>query len=138
MRLPPLVRRRLLPLIYAVVLCAAFGVASANEEEAYFGEWSNPNGDTLRITSEGIQRNSEKPLPYDDITEDSDGSFYLLQINAPDESHAFVGKFLRITFGSDADQFTLTTYRTQSDALNQRNESGRSEWTAVDDDDVED
>jgi hypothetical protein len=122
-------------LLCAIFVFATFGVAFADEEEAYFGEWSNANGDMLRITSEGIQWNTEKPLPYDDITEDSDGSFYLLQITGPDEPHSFSGKFLRITFGTDADQFTLTTYRTQSDALNQVNESGRSEWTAVDDDD---
>ncbi|MEY2491816.1 MAG: hypothetical protein QOH24_767 [Verrucomicrobiota bacterium] len=117
------------------VLLALFSVASADEEEAYFGEWSNAHNDVLRITADAIRFNDDKPLQYDDITEDSDGTFYLLQIKTPGEPNPLGGKFLRITFGTDADRFTLTSYRTQSDALNQRNGSGRSEWTAADDED---
>ena len=132
MRVPALVSYRGRALLCALFL--VFGIASADEGEAYFGDWSNDHGDILQITEGTIQWNSDKPLPYRDITEDSDGSFYLLQITGPDESNSFNGQFLRISFGTDADQFTMTTYRTQADALNQRNPSGRSEWVALDDD----
>jgi hypothetical protein len=121
--------------LFAVFLVAAFTGATADDEEAYFGEWSNNHGDVLRITAETIQLNDDKSLHYDDITEDSDGSFYVLQIATSGESNSFDGKYLRITFGSDADRFTLITYRTHADALNQRNESSRSEWIATDDED---
>jgi hypothetical protein len=124
-----------LRLLFAVLLLAAFTGAVANDEEAYFGEWSNDHGDALRITAETIQLNDDKSMPYDDITEDSDGSFYLLQITSPDESNSFAGKYIRITFGSDADRLTLITYHTHADALNQRNESSRSEWVATDEED---
>ena len=124
-----------LRLLFAVFLLAAFTGAVANDEEAYFGEWSNDHGDALRITAETIQLNDDKSIPYDDITEDSDGSFYLLQITSPDESNSFDGKYIRITFGSDADRLTLITYRTHADALNQRNESSWSEWVATDEED---
>lgn len=135
MRVPPLVRSGGFALLLSFLLLAGGSVASADEEEAYFGEWSNAHNDFLRITADTIRFNDDKPLEYDDITEDSDGTFYLLQIKTPSESNALGGKFLRITFGSDADRFTLTSYRTQSDALNQHNESGRSEWVATDDED---
>ena len=126
---------RSLGFLFGVLLLAAFRAAAADDEEAYFGEWSNDHGDVLRINAETIQLNDNKSMRYDDITEDSDGSFYLLQITTSDESNSFDGKYIRITFGSDADRFTLITYRTHADALNQRNESGRSEWVATDDED---
>jgi hypothetical protein len=126
---------RSLRFFFAVFLLAAFTGAAADDEEAYFGEWSNDHGDVLRITAETIQLNDDKAIPYDDITEDSDGSFYLLQITTPGESNSFDGKYIRITFGSDADRLTLITYRTHADALNERNESSRSDWLASDDED---
>ena len=126
---------RSLSFLFAVFLLAGFTGAAADDEEAYFGEWSNEHGDVLRITAETIQLNDDKSLRYDDITEDSDGSFYLLQITTSGEANSFDGKYIRITFGSDADRFTLITYRAHADALNQRNESGRSEWVATDDED---
>jgi len=129
------VSARSLSFLFAVLALAAFTGAAADEEEAYFGEWSNDHGDILRITADAIQLNNDKSMPYDDITEDSDGSFYLLQITTSDEANSFDGKYIRIIFGSDADRFTLITYRTHADALNQRNESSRSEWVATDDED---
>jgi hypothetical protein len=129
------VSARSLSFLFAAFLLAAFTSAAADEEEAYFGEWSNERGDVLRVTAETIQLNDDKSLRYDDITEDSDGSFYLLQITTSGEANSFEGKYIRITFGSDADRFTLITYRTHADALNQRNESSRSEWVATDDED---
>jgi hypothetical protein len=129
------VSARSLGFLFAVSLLAALTPVRADEEEAYFGEWSNDHGDVLRISAEGIRLNDNKVMRYDDITEDSDGSFYLLQITTSGDSDSFDGKYLRITFGSDADRFTLTSYRTHADALNQRNESSRSEWVAADDED---
>ena len=126
---------RSLRFLFGVFLLATFTGAAADDEEAYFGEWSNDHGDVLRITAETIRLNDDKAMPYDDITEDSDGSFYLLQITIPGESNSFDGKYIRITFGNDADRFTLITYRTHADALNQRNESSRSEWVANDEED---
>ena len=126
---------RSLSFVFAGFLLAAFTTVSADDEEAYFGEWSNNHGDVLLMTAQTIQLNDDKPMPYDDITEDSDGSFYLLQITTSGESNSFDGKFIRITFGRDADRFTLTTYRTHADALNQRNEASHSEWVAADDED---
>jgi len=126
---------RSLSFVFAAFLLAAFTTVSADDEEAYFGEWSNNHGDVLLMTAQTIQLNDDKPMPYDDITEDSDGSFYLLQITTSGESNSFDGKFIRITFGRDADRFTLTTYRTHADALNQRNEASHSEWVAADDED---
>jgi len=132
--LPRLVSGRRLPFLFAIFTLAAF-TAAGDDEEAYFGEWSNDHGGILRITAETIQLNDDLSMHYDDITEDSDGSFYLLQITTSDEANSFDGKYIRITFGSDVDRFTLITYRTHADALNQRNESSRSEWVATDDDD---
>ena len=126
---------RSLGFLFGVLLLAAFTAAAADDEEAYFGEWSNDHGDVLRINAETIQLNDNKSMRYDDITEDSDGSFYVLQITSSDESNSFDGKYIRIIFGSDADRFTLITYRTHADALNQRNESSRSEWVAADEED---
>jgi hypothetical protein len=129
------VNARGLSFLFAVFLLVAFTGAAGDDEEAYFGQWTNDRGDLLRITAENIQLNKDKPMPYDDITEDSDGSFYLLQITTPAESNSFDGKYIRITFGSDADRFTLISYRTHADALNQRNESSRSEWVTTENDD---
>ena len=126
---------RSLGFLFGVLLLVAFTAAAADDEEAYFGEWSNDHGDVLRINAETIQLNDNKSMRYDDITEDSDGSFYVLQITSSDESNSFDGKYIRIIFGSDADRFTLITYRTHADALNQRNESSRSEWVAADEED---
>ncbi len=84
---------RSLSFLFAVFILAGFTGAAADDEEAYFGEWSNDHGDVLRITAETIQLNDDKSMRYDDITEDSDGSFYLLQITTSDESNSFDGKY---------------------------------------------
>ena len=74
--------RFLLPFLAITVLPLARIAATEEKEEAasYFGDWTNDHGDTLQITSDSIQVNEEKPVRYDDITEDSDGSFFVLQI----------------------------------------------------------
>src|SRR5437870_4355895 len=114
--------------------------ATAEEEEAtpYYGDWENTHGDTLQITSDGIQVNDEKPVRYDDITEDSDGSFFVLQIKEQSESSYFQGKFLRITFSKDPDRFTMSIYKTLADALKQENEIKHVEWTAQTEEDDDD
>jgi hypothetical protein len=114
-------------------------IAAATEEEEapYFGDWTNAHGDTLQITSDSIRVNDEKPVRYDDITEDSDGSFFVLQIKEGSESSYFEGKFLRFTFGKDPDRFTMTIYKTLADALKKENEVKRVEWTAPPEEDEE-
>jgi hypothetical protein len=104
--------------------------ATAEEEEAtpYFGDWENDKGDTLQITTDTIQVNKEKAVRYDDITEDSDGSFFVLQIK--DEPGYFEGKFLRLAFGKDPDRFTMSSYKTLEDALKKQNEVKHIEWSA--------
>ena len=69
--------------------------------------------------------NDEKPVRYDDITEDSDGSFFVLQMKDASGSSYFEGKFLRITFGKDPDRFTMSIYKTLPDALKKENEVKR-------------
>ena len=122
--------RFLLLLLAILFVPAARIAATAEEEEAtpYYGDWENAQGDTLQITNATIQVNKEKGVRYDDITEDSDDSFFVLQIK--DESSYFEGKFLRITFGKDPDRFTMSIYKTLPDALKKENEVKRIEWSA--------
>ncbi|PYK80878.1 MAG: hypothetical protein DME38_01910 [Verrucomicrobia bacterium] len=98
------------------------------DEAPYFGDWENDRGDTLQITSDGIKVNNEKPVRYDDITEDSDETFFVLQIK--DSSDYFGGNFLRITFGKDPDHFSMSIYKTLPDTLKKENEVKRIEWSA--------
>ena len=128
--------RGLLLLLTIVLLPIARIAATDEEEEApYFGDWTNAHGDALQITSDTIQVNQEKPLRYDDITEDSDGSFFVLQIKDHGESSYFEGKFLRVAFGKDPDRFTMSIYKTLEDALKKQSEVKHTEWTAETDDD---
>ena len=123
----------------AILFVAATRIAATEEKEetaSYFGDWTNAHGDTLQITSDSIQVNDEKPVRYDDITEDSDGSFFVLQIK--DDSAYFGGKFLRIVFGKDPDRFTMSIYKTLADALKKENEVKRVEWTAPPEEDEDD
>jgi hypothetical protein len=124
--------RFLLPLLVILFVPATRIAATEEKEEAasYFGDWTNAHGDTLQITSDSIKVNDEKSLRYDDITEDSDGSFFVLQIKDESEISYFGGKFLRITFGKDPDRFTMSIYKTLADALKKENEVKRVEWTA--------
>lgn len=131
--------RTLLFFIIIALLPTARMVATAEEEEAtpYFGDWENAHGDTLLITSGGIQVNDAKPLRYDDITEDSDGSFFVLELKDWSESSYFEGKFLRLAFGKDPDRFTMSIYKTLPDALKKEKEVKHTEWTAQLDEDVD-
>ena len=129
--------RALLLLLAVASLPIARTAATVEEEEetAYFGDWTNAHGDTLQITSGNIQVNDHKPVRYDDITEDSDGSFFVLELKDWSEPSYFEGKFLRITFGKDPDRFTMSIYKTLPDALKQENEIKHTEWTAQTDED---
>ena len=110
------------------VLLLPLSVASAQVDEApYFGDWENDRGDTLQITSDSIKVNNEKPVRYDDITEDSDETFFVLQIKDSSGSSYFGGNFLRIAFGKDPDHFTMSIYKTLPDTLKQENEDRRTE-----------
>jgi hypothetical protein len=124
--------RFLLPLLAVTFLPIARIAATAEEEEAnpYYGDWENAHGDKLQITSGSIQINEEKPVRYDDITEDSDGSFFILQLTDQSEPSYFEGKFLRLVFGKDPDRFTMSIYKTLEDALKKQNEVKRIEWSA--------
>src|SRR5213595_4308666 len=132
--------RFLLPLLAIMFVPATRITATAEEEEAtpYYGDWENAHGDKLQITSGSIQVNDEKPVRYDDITEDSDGSFFVLQIKDGNGSSYFEGKSLRITFGKDPDRFTMSIYKTLADALKKENEVKRVEWTAPPEEDEDD
>jgi len=124
---------RLLLLLLAVMfLPIARIAATAEEEEAtpYYGDWENAHGDKLQITSDSIRVNEEKLVRYDDITEDSDGSFFVLQLKDQSQSSYFEGKFLRLTFGKDPDRFSMSIYKTLADALKKENEVKRVEWSA--------
>ena len=124
--------RFLLPLL-AVMFVPATRIAATEEKEevsSYLGDWTNAHGDTLQITSDSIRVNDEKAVRYDDITEDSDGSFFVLQIKDQSESSYFDGKFLRLTFGKDPDRFTMSIYKTLEDALKKQNEVKHVEWSA--------
>ena len=124
--------RFLLPLLVILFVPATRIAATEEKEEAasYFGDWTNAHGDTLQITSDSIKVNDEKSLRYDDITEDSDGSFFVLQIKDESEISYFGGKFLRITFGKDPDRFTMWIYKMLADALKKEKEVKRIEWIA--------
>src|SRR5437660_1025686 len=125
--------RGLLLLFLTIVLLPIAGIIAAEEKEeaaSYFGDWTNAHGDTLQITSDNIRVNDEKAVRYDDITEDSDGSFFVLEIKDQSEPSYFEGKFLRITFGKDPDRFTMSIYKTLEDALKKQNEIKHIEWTA--------
>jgi hypothetical protein len=99
------------------------------DEAPYFGNWENDRGDTLQITGGAIQVNKEKPARYDDITEDSDETFFVLQLKESSELSYFGGNFLRITFSKDPDHFTMSIYKTLPDTLKQENEVKRIEWS---------
>jgi len=123
--------RFLLPLL-AIMFLPIAGITATEEEEAetpYFGDWTNAQGDTLQITSNSIKVNDEKPVRYDDITEDSDGSFFVLQLKDQPESSYFEGKFLRLAFGKDPDRFTMSIYKTLEDALKKQNEVKHVDWS---------
>jgi hypothetical protein len=125
--------RFLLPLLAITFLPIAGMTATEEEEEAeapYFGDWTDARGDTLQITSGNIKVNDEKPVRYDDITEDSDGSFFVLQLKDQPKSSYFEGKFLRLAFGKDPDRFTMSIYKTLEDALKKQNEVKHVEWSA--------
>jgi len=113
-----------------LTLSPAIRLAAVGEvdEAPYFGDWENDRGDTLQITSDSIKVNDEKPARYDDITEDSDETFFVLQIK--DSSDYFGGNFLRITFGKDPDHFSMSIYKTLPDTLKKENEVKRIEWSA--------
>ena len=132
--------RFLVPLLAILFVPAPRIGATEEKEEAasYFGDWTNAHGDTLQITSDSIRVNDGKPVRYDDITEDSDGSFFVLQIKDESESGYFEGKFLRISFGKDPDRFTMAIYKTLADALKKENEVKRVEWTAPPEEDEDD
>ena len=122
---------RTLLFVFAIAFLPAATIATAQVDEApYFGDWENGRGDTLQITSDNIQVSNEKPVRYDDITEDSDETFFVLQIKESTESSYFGGTFLRITFGKDPDHFTMSIYKTLPDALKQEKEVKRIEWSA--------
>ena len=129
----------LLPLLAIMLVPATRIAATAEEEEAtpYYGDWENAHGDKLQITSDNIRVNEEKLVRYDDITEDSDGSFFVLQLKDQSESSYFEGKFLRLAFGKDPDRFTMSIYKTLADALKKENEVKRVEWSAPAEDDEE-
>ena len=120
--------RALLFLAITVLPLAKIVAVGEVDEAPYFGDWENDRGDTLQITSDGIKVNNEKPVRYDDITEDSDETFFVLQIK--DSSDYFGGNFLRITFGKDSDHFSMSIYKTLPDTLKKENEVKRIEWSA--------
>jgi hypothetical protein len=132
------VRRSLLRGLLFAVLLLPLRFVSAQvaetpvqvDEAPYFGDWENDRGDTLQITGASIQINNEKPVRYDDITEDSDESFFVLQIKDSSELSYFGGNFLRITFGKDPDHFSMSIYKTLPDTLKKENEVKRIEWSA--------
>ena len=97
--------RALLFLAITVLPLAKIVAVGEVDEAPYFGDWENDRGDTLQITNDSIKVNDENPVRYDDITEDSDETFFVLQIKEKDssESSYFGGNFLRITFGKDPD-----------------------------------
>ena len=119
--------------VVAITFVVALRILTAQVDEApYFGDWENDRGDTLQITSDSIKLNSEKPLRYDDITEDSDETFFVLQIKEKDSSELsyFGGNFLRITFGKDPDHFSMSIYKTLPDTLKKENEVKHIDWSA--------
>jgi len=124
--------RALLFLAITVLPLAKIVAVGEVDEAPYFGDWENDRGDTLQITNESIKINDEKPVRYDDITEDSDETFFVLQIKEKDSSELsyFGGNFLRITFGKDPDHFTMSIYKTLPDTLKKENEVKRIEWSA--------
>ena len=122
---------RTLLFVFGIAFLPVVRLAATPEEEEttpYYGDWENAQGDTLQITNDGIQVNKEKAVGYDDITEDSDGTFFVLQLK--DDSAYFEGKFLRLTFGKDPDRFTMSIYKALPDALKKENEVKNIEWSA--------
>jgi len=124
---------RTLLFVLALASLPAVKLAATPEEEEttpYFGDWENDRGDTLQITNDTIKVNEEKPARYDDITEDSDESFFVLQIKDSSEVGYFGGNFLRFTFGKDPDHFSMSVYKSLPDTLKKENEVKHIEWSA--------
>src|SRR5437764_14885407 len=121
---------RILLFLFAIALLPAAITTAQVDEAPYFGDWENDRGDSLQITNDTIKVNDEKPARYDDITEDSDESFFVLQIKDLSEVSYFGGNFLRITFGKDPDHFSMSVYKTLPDTLKKENEVKRIEWSA--------
>jgi hypothetical protein len=123
-------RALLVLLAISLVGLTVISTTAQVDEAPYFGDWENDRGDTLQIASDSIKVNNEKPARYDDITEDSDETFFVLQIKDSSELSYFGGNFLRITFGKDPDHFTMSIYKTLPDTLKKENEVKRIEWSA--------
>ena len=126
-------RIRTILFVLALASLPAVKLAATPEEEEttpYFGDWENDRGDTLQITNDTIKVNDEKPARYDDITEDSDETFFVLQIKDSSEASYFGGNFLRITFGKDPDHFTMAIYKSLPETLKKENEVKHIEWSA--------
>src|SRR5437764_12211854 len=121
---------RILLFLFAIALLPAAITTAQVDEAPYFGDWENDRGDSLQITNDTIKVNDEKPARYDDITEDSDESFFVLQIKDLSEVSYFGGNFLRITFGKDPDHFSMSVYKTLPDTLKKENEVKHIEWSA--------
>jgi hypothetical protein len=120
-------------IVLALASLPAVKLAATPEEEEttpYFGDWENDRGDTLQITNDTIKVNDGKPARYDDITEDSDETFFVLQIKDSTEASYFGGNFLRITFGKDPDHFSMSIYKTLPDTLKKENEVKHIDWSA--------
>ncbi len=103
------------PLLVAL-LCSFLAGANAADSRPYLGSWSNGRGETMVITAKTIQFAEDHPVPYRDITRESDDSHFELQILARGEVNAFPGKTLVLACGDD-DSMEMTGYRSHDDFI---------------------
>ncbi len=104
---------------------AGGGVASA-ENIPYLGQWSNGRGETLQIKRKTLQFADNKPVPYRDVTESTDGLNFELRITARGEVNAFSGKTLGLYV--DGGPMKMTGYLSHADYVQKRNPQQVISW----------
>jgi hypothetical protein len=96
-------------------------------EQPYLGEWSNGTGETLSFTRRRLFYGEDDAYTYQDVTRDSDGRQYAIQITTPGRVNLFSwSKFVSLAI--DRRQMRITLYNSLADLLDGRNPRGEATW----------
>jgi hypothetical protein len=96
-------------------------------EQPYLGEWSNGRGETLSFTRRRLFYGEDDAYTYQDVTRNSDGRQYAIQITTPGRVNLFSwSKFVSLAI--DRRQMRITLYNSLADLLDGRNPRGEATW----------
>ena len=97
--------------------------------DPYVGDWSNGRGETLVITSNTIKFDSDKPVPYHDVTKVTNGREFNLQITTEAKLN-YLTEFVHVSFGEGekTDQMKMTLYNSRKDMEGGENSQGEATW----------